>query len=55
MMMVNGLVSVCKILTFAFSDLVISGVSCYSCLCLEIVPPVILLASLSRPGRLALF
>jgi hypothetical protein len=48
------LVSVSKILTFAFSHLVISGVSCYSCLCLEIVPLVILLPSNSRPGILAL-
>jgi hypothetical protein len=48
------LVSVSKILTFTFRYLVISGVSCYSCLCLEIVPLVILLASISRPGRLAL-
>jgi hypothetical protein len=39
---------------FAFCHLVISGVSCYSCLCLEIVPLVILLPSISRPGRLAL-
>ena len=48
------LVSVSKILTFTFCHLVISGVSCYSCLCLEIVPLVILLPSISRPGRLAL-
>jgi hypothetical protein len=48
------LVSVSKILTFAFHHLVISGVSCYSCLWLEIVPLVILFASISRPGRLAL-
>jgi hypothetical protein len=48
------LVSVSKILTFVFSHLLISGVSCYSCLWLEIVPPVILLASISRPGRLDL-
>ena len=48
------LVSVSKILTFTFRYLVISGVSCYSCLCLEIVPLVILLPSISRPGRLAL-
>jgi hypothetical protein len=34
--------------------LVISGVSCYSCLWLELVPLLILLASVSRPGRLAL-
>jgi hypothetical protein len=48
------LVSVSKILTFTFRHLVISGVSCYSCLCLEIVPLVILLPSISRPGRPAL-
>jgi hypothetical protein len=48
------LVSVIKILTFAFSRLVISGFSCYSCLWLELVSPVILLASISRPGRRAL-
>ena len=49
------LVSVSKILTFTFCHLVISGVSCYSSLCLEIVPLVILLPSISRPGRLVLF
>ena len=48
------LVSVSKILMFAFRHLVISGVSCYSCLWLELVPQVIMLASISRPGRLAL-
>jgi hypothetical protein len=48
------LVSVRKILTFAFRYLVISEVSCYSCLWLELVPLVILLASISRSGRLAL-
>jgi hypothetical protein len=48
------LVSVNKILTFTFCHLVISGVSCYSCLCLEIVPLVILLPSINRAGRLAL-
>jgi hypothetical protein len=52
-MKLSGL-SVSKILMFAFSHLVISGVSCYSCLILELVPPVILLASISRPARLAL-
>jgi hypothetical protein len=51
--MVSVLVSVSKILIFAFHHLVISGVICYSCLWLEIVPPVILLASVSRPGSLA--
>ena len=49
MMMVSGL-GFCKILTFAFHHLVISDVSCYSCLWLELVPPVILLASVSTPG-----
>ena len=39
---------------FAFRRLVISGASCYSCLWLELVPQVIMLASISRPGRLAL-
>ena len=48
------LVSVSKILTFAFHHLVISGISCYSCLWLELVPPVVLLASIIRPWRLAL-
>ena len=42
------------ILTFAFCHLVISGVSCYSFLWLELVPQLIMLASISRPGRLAL-
>jgi hypothetical protein len=45
---------VSKILMFTFHHLVISGVSCYSCLCLEIVPLVIVLPSISRPGRLDL-
>jgi hypothetical protein len=48
------LVSVSKILTFAFCHPVISGVSCYSCLWLELVPQVIMLTSISRPGRLDL-
>jgi hypothetical protein len=52
--MVVVLVSFSKILTSAFHHLVISGVSCYRCLWLELVPLVILLASTSRPGRLAL-
>ena len=39
---------------FAFCLLVISGVSCCSCLWLELVLPVILLASVSRPGILDL-
>jgi hypothetical protein len=48
------LISVSRILTFAFRHLVISEASCYSCLWLELVPQVTLLASISRPGRLAL-
>jgi hypothetical protein len=44
------LISVRKILTFAFHYLVISGISCSSCLWLKFVPPVILLASVSIPG-----
>jgi hypothetical protein len=48
------LISVSRILTFAFRHLVISEASCYSCLWLELVPQVTLLASVSRPGRLAL-
>jgi hypothetical protein len=48
------LISVSRILTFAFLHLVISEVSCYSCLWLELVPQVTMLASISRPGRLAL-
>ena len=48
------LVSVSKIITFAFHHLVISGVSCYTCLWLVLAPLVILLAFLKRPGRLAL-
>ena len=44
------LVSVSKILTFAFHHLVISGIIGYSCLWLELVPTVILLASVSSPG-----
>jgi hypothetical protein len=48
------LVSVSKILKFAFCHLVISGVNCCSCLWLDLVPQVFILASISRPGRLAL-
>jgi hypothetical protein len=48
------LISVSRILTFAFCHLVFSGASCYSCLWLELVPQVIMLASISRPGRLDL-
>jgi hypothetical protein len=48
------LVSASRILTFTFCHLAISGVSFYSCLCLEIVPLVILLPSISRHGSLAL-
>jgi hypothetical protein len=39
---------------FAFHHLVISGASCFSCLWLELVPQMTLLASISRLGRLAL-
>jgi hypothetical protein len=39
---------------FALCHLLISGASCYSFLWLELVPQVIMLASISRPGRLAL-
>ena len=48
------MISVSRVLTFAFCHLVFSGASCYSCIWLELVPQVILLASISRPGRLAL-
>ena len=48
------LISVSRILTFAFRHLVISEASCYSCLWLELVSQVTLLASISTPGRLAL-
>jgi hypothetical protein len=44
------LVSVTKIVTVAFHHLVISGICWYSCLWLELVSPVILLASVSTPG-----
>ena len=54
LMMVSGLGFCFKILMFAFCHLVISGVSCYSCLCLEIVPLMILLSSISIAGRLDL-
>ena len=47
-------VSVSKIFTFAFFHLVISGVSYYSCFWLELVPLVIILASVSSPGSPAL-
>ena len=45
---------VSKILTFAFHHLVISGISCYSCPWLELVPTVVLLASVSSSGSPAL-
>ena len=48
------MISVSRILTFAFRHLVTSEASCFSCLWLEFVPQVTLLASISRPGRLAL-
>jgi hypothetical protein len=38
----------------ALCHLVISEASCYSCLWLELVPQMIKLASISRPGRLDL-
>jgi hypothetical protein len=43
-----------RFLYLPFRHLVNSGVSCYSCFWLELVPLVILLFSTSRPGRLAL-
>ena len=48
------LVSVSKILMFALCHLVISGVRTSSCLWLELVLPVILLASVSTPVSLNL-
>lgn len=48
------MISVSRILKFAFRHLVISEASCHSCLWLELVPQVTLLASISRPGRLDL-
>jgi hypothetical protein len=48
------LISVSRILTFAFRHLVISEASCYSFLWLELVSQVTLLVSISRPGRIAL-
>jgi hypothetical protein len=48
------LISVSRILTFAFHHLVVSEASCYSCLCYELVIQVTLLASIRRPGRVAL-
>ena len=45
-----ALVSVGKILMFAFCHLVMSDVRYSSCLWLQLVPPVILLASVSTPG-----
>jgi hypothetical protein len=44
------LVSVSKFLIFAFHHLVIFGVRCSRYLWLELVPPMILLASVSTPG-----
>jgi hypothetical protein len=41
-------------LRLPFCHLVIFGASCFSCLSLELVPQVIMLASISRPGRLDL-
>jgi hypothetical protein len=48
------LVSVSKILMFAFHHLVISGVRCSSCLWLELVPSVSQKDCVSTPGRPAL-
>ena len=42
------------LITFDFCHLLISGFS-YSCLWLELEPPVILLASVSTPGSLTLY
>jgi hypothetical protein len=53
-MMVVVLFSVSKILTFTFCHLVISGVSFYSYVWLDLVPQVILLASINRPEILDL-
>ena len=44
------MISVSKILAFAFHYLVISAVKCSSCLWLKLVPPMSLLASVSTPG-----
>ena len=44
------LFSVSKILMFTFCHFLISGVRCSSSLCLELDPPVILLAYVSTPG-----
>jgi hypothetical protein len=49
------LVSVSKSLMFVFHHLIISGARCSSCLWLELVPPVILLASVSTPVHPTLF
>jgi hypothetical protein len=54
LMMVGGLGFLLVRFLFAFCHLVISGVSCYSCCWLELVLLMILLVSISRPGRLAL-
>ena len=48
------MISVSRILTFAFRHLVTFEASCDSCLWLELVPQVTLLASISTPGRLGL-
>jgi hypothetical protein len=54
LMTVIVLVSVSKILEFAFCHLVISRVSCCSRLWFDLVPQLFMLASISRPGRLDL-
>ena len=43
-----------RFLSLPFRHLIISGVSCYSCLWLDLVPLMFLLASINRPGRQAL-
>ena len=49
------MVSVSKILTFAFHHQVVSDVSSYSCLWCELVSPVMPLASVSSPWSSALY
>ena len=46
-MMLSVLVSVSKLFMFAFRHLVVSAVRCSTCVWLELVLPVILLASVS--------
>jgi hypothetical protein len=49
------LVSVSKILMFAFHHLITSDITCYNCLWLELVPPLILFGSVSTSGSPTLF